>query len=114
VQRDINNSGSEALDRSANGRDVQSEPQRSRGLQSGGAEILCARSTDPLIAHDFEPESLALIQTGHPCAFESAYTDQHVYSTVIGLEESIALTDIEPSDGSNCHGASSHEATLID
>jgi hypothetical protein len=69
----------------------------------------CARSADPLIAHDFEAESLALIQAGHSCAFEGAYTDQHVNSTVVGLDETIALSDVEPSDGSNCHGASSHE-----
>ncbi len=45
------------------------------GLQSRNAEIHCARSADPLIAHDFETESLALIQAGHSCAFEGAYTD---------------------------------------
>ena len=62
------------------------------GLQFRGAEILCARSIDPLIAHDFEAESLALIQTGHSCAFESANTDQHVNCAPIGLEETITLT----------------------
>ena len=45
------------------------------GLQSRNAKILCARSGDPLIAHDFEAESLALIQAGHSCAFDSAYID---------------------------------------
>jgi hypothetical protein len=30
-------------------------------LQFRSVEILCARSADPLIAHDFEAESLALI-----------------------------------------------------
>src|SRR5208337_1331493 len=79
------------------------------GLQFRSPETLCARSADPLIAHDFEAESLALIQAGHSCAFEGAYTDQHVNSTVVGLDETIALRDVEPSDGSNCHSASSHE-----
>src|SRR5271165_7246696 len=79
------------------------------GLQSRNAKILCARSADPLIAHDFETESLALIQAGHSCAFEGTYADQHVSSTVVGLDETIALGDVEPSDGSNCHSASSHE-----
>ena len=68
-----------------------------------------ARSADPLIAHDFETESLALIQAGHSCAFDGAYTDQHVNSAVVRLDETIALRDVEPLDGSNCHGASSHE-----
>ena len=52
--------------------------------------IHCARSADPLIAHDFEYYSLALIQAGHSCAFKGAYTDHHVNSTVVGLEETIA------------------------
>jgi hypothetical protein len=43
-----------------------------------------------------------LIQPGDSCAFEGAYTDQHVNSTVVGLDETIALRDVEPSDGSNC------------
>src|SRR5208337_1972337 len=79
------------------------------GLQFRNAEIHCARSADPRIVHDFETESLALIQAGHSCAFEGAYADQHVNSTVVGLEETIALGDVEPSDGSTCHSASSHE-----
>jgi hypothetical protein len=79
------------------------------GLQFRNAEIHCARSADPLIAHDFETESLALIKAGHSCAFDGAYTDQHVNSTVVGLDEAIALGDVEPPDGSNCHSASSHE-----
>jgi hypothetical protein len=37
------------------------------GLQSRTAEIHCARPVDPLIAHDFEAESLALIQAGDSC-----------------------------------------------
>jgi hypothetical protein len=45
------------------------------GLQSRSAEILCARSADPLIVHDFEAEVLALIQAGHSCAFDGAYID---------------------------------------
>jgi hypothetical protein len=79
------------------------------GLQSRYAELHRARSADPLIAHDFETESLALIQAGHSCAFDGAYTDQHVNSAVVRLDETIALRDVEPLDGSNCHGASSHE-----
>ena len=45
------------------------------GLQSRSAEILSARSADPLIVHDLEAEALALIQAGHSCAFDSAYID---------------------------------------
>jgi hypothetical protein len=82
-------------------------------LNGGGAtrnaEIHCARSADPLVAHDFETESLALIQADHSCAFEGAYINQHVNSTAIGAEETIALRDVKPSHGSNCHSASSHE-----
>jgi hypothetical protein len=67
------------------------------GLQSRNAKILCARSADHLIAHDFEAESLALmIQAGHSCAFDGAYVDQHVNATVVGLDETIALRDVEP------------------
>jgi hypothetical protein len=47
---------------------------RSR-LQPRSAEILSARSADPLIVHDLEAEALALIQAGHSCAFDSAYID---------------------------------------
>jgi hypothetical protein len=78
------------------------------GPQFRSAEIHCARSADPLIAHDFEAQSLAPIQAGQSRAFEGAYTDQHINSAVVGLEETIALRDVEPSDGSNCHSASSH------
>ena len=60
-------------------------------LQSRNAEVHCARPVDPLIAHDFETQSLALIQAGNSCAFEGAYTDQHVNSTVLGPDETIAL-----------------------
>jgi hypothetical protein len=73
------------------------------GLQSRNANILCARSADPLIAQDFEAESLALIQAGHSCAFDGAYVDQHVNATVVGLDETIALKDVETPYGSNCH-----------
>src|SRR5271166_3053026 len=66
-------------------------------------QILCARSGDPLIAHEFEAKSLALIQAGHSCAFDGAYVDQHVNTTVVGLDETIALRDVEPPYGSNCH-----------
>jgi hypothetical protein len=60
-------------------------------------EILCTRSADPLIVHDFEAESLALIQAGHLCAFEGAYTDQHINSIiVIWREQTIAFRDVEP------------------
>ena len=74
-------------------------------LQSRSTEILCARSADPLIVHDLEAEALALIRAGHSCAFDGAYIDEHVTSTVVGLEETIALTDVELSDSSNCHSA---------
>ena len=50
-------------------------------------EILCTRSADPLIVHDFEAASLALIQAGLLCAFEGAYTDQHINSIVIGVSK---------------------------
>src|ERR1700722_2890288 len=75
------------------------------GLQSRSAEILSARSADPFIVHDVEAEALVLIQAGHSCAFDGAYIDEHVNSTVVGLEETIALTDVEPSDSSHCHSA---------
>ena len=71
------------------------------GLQSRNAKILGARSADPLIAHDFEAESLAWIQPGHSCAFDGAYVDQHVNATVVGLDEAIALVDVETPNGSN-------------
>jgi hypothetical protein len=45
------------------------------GLQSRTAEILSARSADPLIVHDLEAEALAWIQAGHSCAFDGAYID---------------------------------------
>ena len=45
------------------------------GLQSRSAEIVCARSADPLIVHDVEAEALALIQAGHSYAFDGAYID---------------------------------------
>ena len=45
------------------------------GLQSRSAEILSARSADPLIVHDLEAEALALIQAGHSCAFVGTYID---------------------------------------
>ena len=45
------------------------------GLYSRSAEVLCARSADPLIVHDFEAEVQALIQAGHSCAFDGAYID---------------------------------------
>jgi hypothetical protein len=79
------------------------------GVQPRNAEIHRARSADPLVVHDFETESLAMIQADHSCAFEGAYINQHVNSTAIGPEETIALRDVKPSDGSNCHSASSHE-----
>src|ERR1700722_13558717 len=75
------------------------------GLQPRSAEILSARPADPLIVHDLEAEALALIQAGYPCAFDGTYIDQHVYSNVVEFEETIALTDVEPSDSSNCHSA---------
>jgi hypothetical protein len=82
------------------------------GLQSRNAKILCARCADPLIAHDFEAESLALIQAGHSCAFDGAYVDQHVNATVVGLDETIALRDVETPYGSNCHSRPpAHQAT---
>jgi len=37
-----------------------------------------------------------LIQAGHSCAFDGAYVDQHVNTTVVGLDETIALRDVEP------------------
>jgi hypothetical protein len=45
------------------------------GQQSRSAEILCARSADPLIVHDLEAEALVFIQAGHSCAFDGAYID---------------------------------------
>ena len=60
---------------------------------------------DPFVVHDLEAEALALIQAGYPCAFDGTYIDQHVYSNVVEFEETIALTDVEPSDSSNCHSA---------
>ena len=44
-------------------------------LQSRSAEMLCARSADLRIVHNFEAELLALIQAGHSCAFDGAYAD---------------------------------------
>jgi hypothetical protein len=82
------------------------------GLQSRNAKILGARSADPLIAHDFEAESLAWIQPGHSCAFDGAYVDQHVNATVVGLDETIALGDVETPYGSNRHSRPpAHQAT---
>jgi hypothetical protein len=65
------------------------------GRQSRSAKILSARSADPLIVHDLEAEALALIQAGHSYAFDGACIDEHVNSTVVGLEETIAPTDVE-------------------
>jgi hypothetical protein len=45
------------------------------GVQSRNAEILGARSADPLIAHNFKAESLRLIQASHSGAFKGAYAD---------------------------------------
>ena len=41
-----------------------------RGPYFRSDEILCVRSADPLIVHNFEAESLALGQAGHFCAFD--------------------------------------------
>ena len=80
-----------------------------RGPYFRSDEILCVRSADPLIVHNFEAESLVLFQAGHFCAFDGTYIDQHINATVVGLDETIALRDIEPSYGSSGHSASSYE-----
>jgi hypothetical protein len=58
-----------------------------RGPYFRSDEILCVRSPDPLIVHNFEAESLALFQAGHFCAFDGTYIDQHINATVVGLDE---------------------------
>jgi hypothetical protein len=70
-------------------------------------KILCARSADPLIAHNFETESLAFAQTGNFCAFDGTYIDQNINATVVELDDTIPLRDIEPSYGSSSHSTSS-------
>src|SRR5271166_5494052 len=56
--------------------------------------------------------SLASIQIGHSCAFDGAYVDQHVDAAFVGLDETTALTDVEPPYGSICHSwPSAHQAT---
>src|ERR1700733_13071632 len=75
------------------------------GLQSRSTKTLCARSDDPLIIHNIKTELLPLIQAGHSCAIDCACVDQPVNSTVVGFEETIALTDVVPSDSSSCHSA---------
>jgi hypothetical protein len=61
------------MDRCEDQREAQRLPRS--GLQPRSAEILSARSADPLIVHDLEAEALALIQAGHACAFDGAYID---------------------------------------
>jgi hypothetical protein len=94
------------------GRTVRADQRPPRGVAEN-AEILCARFADPLIAHDFETESLASSQAGHSCALEGAYIDHYVNATIVGLDETIAFMGVEPSDGSNCHSASFHEGHLV-
>jgi len=77
------------------------------GLHFRSDEVLRVRSTDALIVHNFEAESLALFQAGHFCAFDSTYIDQHINAAVVGLDETVTLMDIERSYGSRTHGASS-------
>ena len=79
-----------------------------RGPYFRSGEILCVRPADPLIVHNFEAESLALGQAGHFCAFDGTHIDQHINATVVGLDKTIPLRDIETSDGSSSHNASSH------
>ena len=73
-----------------------------RGPYFRSDEILCARSADPLIVHSFEAKSLALSQAGHFCAFNGTYID-HINATVVRLDKTIPLRDIEPSYGSSSH-----------
>jgi hypothetical protein len=80
-----------------------------RGSYFRSDEILCVPSADPLIVHDFEAESLALFRGGHFCVFDGAYIDQHINATVVGLDKTVTLMDIERSYGSRNHSASSYE-----
>jgi hypothetical protein len=83
-----------------------------RGPYFRSDELLCVRSADPLIVHNFEAESLAFSQAGHFCAFDGTYIHQHINATVVGLDKTITLMDIETSYGSSSHSASSHQMRL--
>jgi hypothetical protein len=78
-----------------------------RGPYFRSDELVCVRSADPLIVHNFEAQLLALSQAGHFCAFDGTYIDQHINATVVGFDKTIALMDIETSYGSGSHSASS-------
>src|SRR5271166_4833420 len=68
---------------------------------------LGARSVESPILHDIEADSLALIQAVQSRAFDSAYRDQDLNPTAIGLDEPIALMNVERSHGSKRHCVSS-------
>ena len=68
-------------------------------------QIFRGRLAGLAVHHDFEGNALTFPQLAEAGAFDGADMDEHVLTTTLGLDESIALLRVEPLHGTVVHGS---------
>src|SRR6185437_12484433 len=80
-------------------------PFLSAGLQVG-------RRVFPSVLHDVKTKRLTLLQTGKARLLHSADVDEHVFGSVVGLDEAKPLCGVEPFHSTGRHNKTPYSVGL--